>query len=236
MTSTSSAITSQIGSMAAVILLIQLSRRIDITNTRNVLLIRLAYGVSQILSLLFLALLRQRILGKKEKGVVEVEEPPKPFSAPDQAPKRERISVCEYDIREVNKQMQQTVISLLIMCVLHGWFNFVQPLILQAILPWKTLLTLPVVRIHLWGSEATGDLARPWKAPNPFGDLMGAVEEAKNPAIPPSTVTRVDDDDYEDGESEDESGKEEKPKAKAKLVNGKKEETKPKRAGGRKED
>lgn len=62
---------------------------------------------------------------------------------------------------------------------LHLWFKFTQPLIFQSLLPWKNFFTLPVVQIRLFGFKAEGTLARPWKVPNPFGDLMGAMEEKK---------------------------------------------------------
>lgn len=38
---------------------------------------------------------------------------------------------------------------------------------------------MPLVQIRIFGFKAEGTLARPWKAPNPFGDLMGQMEEKK---------------------------------------------------------
>lgn len=84
------------------------------------------------------------------------------------------MSVLEYDLAEVGKQIQQTLVSAGILSAIHSYFGYVQPLFLQSILPWKNLLTLPVVRVHLFGCKPVGDLARPWKAPNPFGDFADA--------------------------------------------------------------
>lgn len=36
---------------------------------------------------------------------------------------------------------------------------------------------MAVVQIRVFGYKAEGKLARPWKAPNPFGDLMAQMEE-----------------------------------------------------------
>lgn len=79
------------------------------------------------------------------------------------------MTVMEYDLIEVGKQIQQTLVSAGILMAIHSYFGYAQPLFLQSIMPWKNLLTLPVVRIHAFGGKATGDLARPWKAANPFG-------------------------------------------------------------------
>lgn len=79
------------------------------------------------------------------------------------------MSVLEYDLAEIGKQIQQNLVAMGILLAIHSYFGYAQPLFLQSILPWKTLLTMPVVRIHFWGCKAAGDLARPWKAPNPLG-------------------------------------------------------------------
>jgi hypothetical protein len=60
---------------------------------------------------------------------------------------------------------------------LHFYFKFTQPLVLQSILPWKNLFAMAVVQIRIFGYAAEGKLARPWKAPNPFGDLMAQMDE-----------------------------------------------------------
>lgn len=58
-----------------------------------------------------------------------------------------------------------------ILALLHFKWDFVQPLVLQAVLPWKNLLTAPVIAVNLFGKKAAGDLQRPWKAPSAFPGL-----------------------------------------------------------------
>lgn len=83
------------------------------------------------------------------------------------------------------------------MSALHFWFKFTQPLIFQSLLPWKNFFTLPVVQIRLFGFKAEGSLARPWKAPNPFGDLMGQMEEKKEEIAEKSGDEQVEGSDSE---------------------------------------
>lgn len=108
--------------------------------------------------------------------MIEVVEPAKPFSS--EPPKKSRMSIYDYDLAEVQKNLNQVLSGLVIMTGLHFWFKFTQPLIFQSLLPWKNFFTMPVVQIRLFGFKAEGSLARPWKAPNPFGDLMGQMDEA----------------------------------------------------------
>ncbi len=140
----------------------------DLNDPKIVMTLRFVYGASQLLSLLFCLWLRSKVNKiADKKHFVEVEESAKPFSSEE--PKKKTMTVMEYDLVEVGKQIQQILVSAGLLMAIHSYFGYAQPLFLQSILPWKNLLTLPIVRIHLFGCAATGDLARPWKAPNPFG-------------------------------------------------------------------
>lgn len=85
-------------------------------------------------------------------------------------PESKEVTICEYDIAELKKLIQQTVVGVAILGFLHFKFDFVQPLILQSIFPFKNLLSSPLAKIHIFGKSAeSGELKRPWKAPSPFG-------------------------------------------------------------------
>ncbi len=52
--------------------------------------------------------------------------------------------------------------------LMHIKFKFDEPLLLQAImLPMQTV-SAPIVRVHLWGHPAVGNLKRPFPEPNPL--------------------------------------------------------------------
>ena len=87
------------------------------------------------------------------------------------------MSIREYDLAEVSKHLRQMAQQILIMCVMHLWLKFTQPLVMQSLMPWKTILMLPIVQIRLYGFKAEGNLARPWKIPNPFADFMPTEED-----------------------------------------------------------
>ena len=49
------------------------------------------------------------------------------------------------------------------MCGLHGYMGYTQPLFVQGVMGLKNLYDAKPVLIYIMGREATGDLARPFK-------------------------------------------------------------------------
>lgn len=62
------------------------------------------------------------------------------------------------------------------MGVMHLYFGYTQPLLVQSIMPIKNVLESKVAKIHLMGKEPVGDLKRPWKT----GGLFAGAD-AVNP-------------------------------------------------------
>jgi hypothetical protein len=59
------------------------------------------------------------------------------------------------------------------MAVMHLYFAYTNPLLIQSIIPLKGAFEGNLVKVHLLGQPATGDLARPWKAA--AGGMMGMM-------------------------------------------------------------
>ncbi|CAO3599310.1 unnamed protein product [Absidia cylindrospora] len=77
---------------------------------------------------------------------------------------------ADYDKSEVWKGLKQSVIGLAMVTFLHFKFGYVQPLIIQAILGFKTFFTTKEARIHLLHQPtSSGDLKRPFRVDAPFG-------------------------------------------------------------------
>jgi len=107
--------------------------------------------------------------------MVSVTEAAKPFSSEQPAVKQ--MTVKEYDLSELKRLVTSNLFGIALLSFLHLKFAFVQPLFFQAIVPLKTLWSNPLVQIHLRKKSATGAIARPFKAPNPFGDMFVAPPE-----------------------------------------------------------
>lgn len=57
------------------------------------------------------------------------------------------------------------------MAFMHIYMKYTNPLFIQSIMPLKSALESNIVKVHVFGKAASGDLKRPWKA----SGFMGAA-------------------------------------------------------------
>lgn len=96
--------------------------------------------------------------------------------------------MIEYDIADVHKNIKQSAMGILLISFLHFKMGYVQPLLVQSILGFKTFLMTKEVRIHFWGSPTTGDLRRPFRIEAPFG----MVSEKKQPKTDKGSIKKAE--------------------------------------------
>lgn len=65
---------------------------------------------------------------------------------------------------EVSKQLRSVYIGLAMMCFLHLYMQYTQPLFVQSLMGLKNLFDAKILTIHVLGKAADGDLKRPFKA------------------------------------------------------------------------
>lgn len=95
----------------------------------------------------------------------------------------------EYDIEDVKKQLKQGFTGLAIVAFLHLKFGYVQPLIIQSVLGFKTFFMTKESRIHLFnGKTTTGELKRPFR----IEALFGMVNEKRQPKTDKGLIKRVE--------------------------------------------
>lgn len=155
----------------------QLIRKlIDLSEPKNIFYARIAYVTSQVLMIGALLLLRYFIRMSEDGPRVNVDHPANPLTG--EPARKQAMTTREYDLSEVGKQLQSTVIGFGFMLLLHKWFGLVQPLVVQSVMPWKSFFTSPLIRIRLFGQYASGSLARPFKAAEgPLAQLMKNIQE-----------------------------------------------------------
>jgi len=93
--------------------------------------------------------------------VLKYVDAPQPFSQ-DQPPLI-TTTVQEYDTTQLKGAIKSAFMGIGMMGVMHLYFGYTQPLLVQSIMPIKNVFESKVAKIHLLGYEATGDLKRPWK-------------------------------------------------------------------------
>lgn len=75
----------------------------------------------------------------------------------------------DYDIADVKKQLKQSFTGIAIVVFLNLQFGYVQPLLIQSIMGFKTFFMTKEARIHLFnGKTSSGELRRPFRVEGPF--------------------------------------------------------------------
>jgi Phosphate transport (Pho88) len=85
-------------------------------------------------------------------------------------PKLVTTTIQEYDKSQLKSSFKSQLMGVGMMGVMHLYFRYTNPLLIQSIIPLKGVFEGNLVKIHLFGQPASGDLKRPWKA---AGGMMG---------------------------------------------------------------
>lgn len=74
----------------------------------------------------------------------------------------------DYDKGQLRQLFRSQLMGVGMMGVMHLYMKYTNPLLIQSIIPLKGALESNLVKIHIFGQPATGDLARPFKAGGGF--------------------------------------------------------------------
>jgi hypothetical protein len=88
-------------------------------------------------------------------------------------PKPVTTTIDAYDRQQLKSLLRGQLMGVGMMCVMHFYFKYTNPLLIQSIIPVKSALEGNLVKIHLFGKPAAGELKRPWKQ---NAGLMGAMQ------------------------------------------------------------
>lgn len=93
-------------------------------------------------------------------------------------------TVHAYDLGQLKNLMRSQGMGVLMMAVMHLYFKYTNPLLIQSIIPLKGALESNLAKIHLWGQPAVGDLKRPFKQPAGFmSGLQNGPAQADKKAV-----------------------------------------------------
>lgn len=169
----------------------QLSKKVPFENPDILLLVRGLYIASNLI-ILSLYLYTQTKINKKKGTPISpswdhllmaidmttlkyVE--PAPMGT-NEEPRPVTTTNMEYDKGQLRQLIKGQVMGVGMMAVMHLYMKYTNPLLIQSILPLKSALEANLVKIHVFGKPATGDLQRPFKAGNSFMN-QGQVKSDK---------------------------------------------------------
>lgn len=79
-------------------------------------------------------------------------------------PKAVTTTVHAYDIQQLRALYKSQLMGIGMMGFMHLYLKYTNPLLIQSIIPLKGAFEGNLVKIHLLGQPASGELKRPWKA------------------------------------------------------------------------
>lgn len=165
--------------LVMMLVMMQVSKRIDFENPDILMYVRIGYVASQIISLLVYVYVRYQINAKNDLTTLKYVEPANPFGG-EAEPKAVVTTVKEYDLKQIDSQIKGIFTGIAMMSFMHLYMKYTNPLLMQSVSAVKSAFEANIVKLHLYGSPATGDLKRPFKAaPGFMSALTGAGSDVK---------------------------------------------------------
>ena len=88
---------------------------------------------------------------------------PAPMGSTEE-PKAVTTTIHAYDQQQLKALFRAQLMGVGMMGVMHIYFKYTNPLLIQSIIPVKGAFESNLAKVHLWGKPASGELKRPWKA------------------------------------------------------------------------
>jgi len=94
-------------------------------------------------------------------------------------PKAVATTINAYDMSQLKSLVKGQLMGVAMMAFMHIYLKYTNPLLIQSILPLKGAFEGNLVKIHLLGQPAIGDLKRPFKAAGGFLAAMQGAGQVK---------------------------------------------------------
>lgn len=165
-----------ISNLLLMLVMMQVSKRLDLENELVIFWVRVVYLSCQALTFVIYAVTKAKINAKNDLTTLKYTEAANPMAG-ESEPKVVVTTVKEYDLKQVDGSIKSIFTSMAMMGFMHLYMKYTNPLVMQTISPIKGALESNIVKIHLFGQAATGDLKRPFKSsPGLLQALTGAQE------------------------------------------------------------
>lgn len=144
----------------------QIANRVPFDNPDVLFGVRSMYLASNVLIASLYLYVQSQIKQQRDHKTLKYVEPA-PIGTEE--PKPITTTVMDYDLSQLRALFKAQFTGLALMALMHLYFKYTNPLLIQSILPLKSALEAKLVKIHVFGQPATGDLERPFKTPqSPF--------------------------------------------------------------------
>jgi len=160
-----------ITNVVIILFMMQASKKIPFDNPMVLNGCRALYVLSNLIILGLYYYCKIQIDRKNDQTIIKYVEPPPMGSAEE--PKAVTTTIKEYDTNQLRQLVRAQLMGVGMMGVMHIYFKYTNPLLIQSIIPVKGALEGNLIKIHVFGKPASGELKRPWKA---NAGIMGAMQ------------------------------------------------------------
>jgi len=169
---------SQITNLVVILGMMQVSKRIPFEDPTWLNGIRGLYVLSNLIIVSIYLFVGKKIRDKNDQTTLKYVEPAAPMSGDE--PKLVTTTVGEYDTSQLKSALKSVLMGVGVMGVMHIYFKYTNPLLIQSIIPVKTAIESKLVQIYIFNKPAAGDLKRPWKAQGFMQGMQGGGGEVKS--------------------------------------------------------
>jgi len=172
----------QITNIAVILGLMQVAKRIPFDDPNVLNMVRAGYILSNVIIVSIYYYIGITIKRKNDLTTLKYTEPAPPMS--QDPPKLITTTIRGHDETQLKAAFKSVLTGVGMMVVMHVYFKYTNPLLIQSIIPLKGLFENKLVQIHLLNKPAIGDLKRPWKAAaGPFAGFGGGEPKTDKKSV-----------------------------------------------------
>ncbi|KAI9669232.1 MAG: hypothetical protein M1817_004727 [Caeruleum heppii] len=173
------ALNPQITNLVVILFMMQASKKVPFDNPMVLNGVRAVYVLSNLIIVGVYLYVQNQINKKKDMTTLKYVEPA-PMGSTEE-PKLVTTTIHAYDLEQLRALFKSQLMGVGMMGVMHLYFKYTNPLLIQSIIPVKGAFEGNLVKIHVFGQPASGELKRPFKAAGGFmGAMQGGAGEIKD--------------------------------------------------------
>ncbi|ETS73307.1 hypothetical protein PFICI_14912 [Pestalotiopsis fici W106-1] len=151
----------QVTNIVIILGMMQVSKRIPFEDPDTLNIVRALYIASNLIIASIYLYTQIQINKKKDLTTLKYVEPA-PMGSTEEG-KLVTTTIHAYDSQQVKQLFRSQLMGVGMMAFMHLYLKYTNPLLIQSIIPLKSALESNLVKIHVFGQPAAGDLKRPFK-------------------------------------------------------------------------